>query len=82
MAGNDRNRGVGQVAVDDVQVGPAHAARGDADANLCCLRLQVGQLHGDHQPLPRSVSVIASIGSVLLIVGARVYPARGKDSAA
>ena len=34
MSGNDRKLAVAQVAVDEVEVGTAHAARADADADF------------------------------------------------
>jgi len=34
MAGHDRLRGAGQLAVEQMQIGAAHPARGDAHAQL------------------------------------------------
>ena len=44
MPGDERQLGVGQLAVHDVQVGPADAARGDPDEDLVLGRLRLGEL--------------------------------------
>jgi hypothetical protein len=42
VAWHDRQLGIGQVAVHDVEVGPAHGASLDADTKLVGLRQQLG----------------------------------------
>jgi hypothetical protein len=45
MAGNYRQFGLGQVAVDDVQVGAANAAGGNTDLDLLRTGFRIGQFH-------------------------------------
>ena len=44
VAGDDRNLRVGQLAVDDMQVGAANAASGHFDPNFVRPRLSVGEI--------------------------------------
>ena len=44
VARHERQLGLGQLAVDDVQVGPADAAGLDGDEDLARGRLRVGQV--------------------------------------
>jgi hypothetical protein len=48
MAGDDGKLGVRQVAVDHMEVGPAHGARFHRHADLAWSRRRQGALFGDH----------------------------------
>ena len=44
VPGHERQLGLGQLAIDDVEVGAAHAAGRDCDEDLARARLGIGQL--------------------------------------
>ena len=62
MTGGDRIAGVAEVAVDDVQIGAAHAAGADGDQQLPGFRLRNRQLL-QPQRLPGSVQLQRAHGT-------------------
>lgn len=50
VPGNDRRTTDGQVALDDVEIGPADAARRDGDEDLARARDGIGRLLEDERP--------------------------------
>src|SRR5271169_2837113 len=45
MTRNDRKLGIWQFTIDNVKIGPANAACGDADPNLAVRRARIESLH-------------------------------------